>query len=64
LQRTREIGIRMALGSAPEDVFRSVVAQGLRVTGMGLGVGAGASLLLTRFVQSPLFKGCSPPIRG
>jgi predicted permease len=54
-QRTREIGIRMALGSAPQDVFRSVVAQGLRVTGLGLLVGAGASLLLTRFVQSLLF---------
>ena len=55
-QRTREIGIRMALGSAPEDVFRRVVAQGLRVTGLGLMVGAGASLLLTRFVQSLLFN--------
>jgi predicted permease len=54
-QRTREIGIRMAMGSAPEDVFRSVVFQGLRVTGLGLVVGAVASLLLTRLVQSLLF---------
>jgi ABC-type antimicrobial peptide transport system permease subunit len=54
-QRTREIGIRMAMGSAPRDVFRSVVWQGLRVTGLGLVVGAGASLLLTRMVQSLLF---------
>jgi putative ABC transport system permease protein len=54
-QRTREIGIRMAMGSAPRDLFRSVVAQGLRVTGVGLVVGAGASLALTRLVQSLLF---------
>ncbi|MCG6954525.1 MAG: ABC transporter permease [Gemmatimonadetes bacterium] len=55
-QRTREIGIRMAMGSAPEDVFRSVVAQGLRVTALGLVVGVGASLLLTRLVQAQLFE--------
>jgi ABC-type antimicrobial peptide transport system permease subunit len=54
-QRTREIGVRMALGSAPRDVFRSVVAQGLRVTGVGLVVGAVASVLLTRLVRSLLF---------
>ncbi len=54
-QRTREIGIRMAMGSAPRDVFRSVVGQGLRVTGLGLVVGAVASVLLTRLVRSLLF---------
>jgi len=55
-QRTREIGIRMAMGSAPQDVFKSVVAQGLRVTALGLVVGLGASLLLTRLVRSLLFE--------
>jgi len=54
-QRTREIGIRMAMGSAPADVFRSVVGQGLRVTGLGLVVGIASSLLLTRLVRSLLF---------
>ena len=54
-QRTREIGIRMAMGSAPSDVFRSVVGQGLRVTGLGLVVGIGSALLLTRLVRSLLF---------
>jgi predicted permease len=55
-QRTREIGIRMAMGSAPSDVFRSVVGQGLRVTGLGLVVGIGSALLLTRLVRSLLFE--------
>jgi len=55
MQRTREIGIRMALGSAPQDVFRGVVGQGLRVTGVGLVVGAGAAWLLARLIQSLLF---------
>jgi putative ABC transport system permease protein len=54
-QRNREIAIRMAMGSAPEDVFRSVVGQGVRVTGLGLAVGIGAALLLTRLIQSLLF---------
>jgi ABC-type antimicrobial peptide transport system permease subunit len=54
-QRTREIGIRMAMGSAPRDVFRQVVGQGLGVTGVGLLVGAGAAFLLTRLIRSLLF---------
>jgi len=55
-QRRREIGIRMAMGSAPEDVFRSVVKQGMRVTVVGLVVGFGVTLLLTRFIRSVLFE--------
>lgn len=54
-QRRREIGIRMAMGSAPDDVFKSVVGQGMRVTGLGLVVGAVATYFLTRFMQSILF---------
>ncbi len=54
-QRRREIGIRMAMGSAPEDLFRSVVVQGMRVTAVGLVLGMGAALLLTRYVESVLF---------
>jgi predicted permease len=54
-QRRREIGIRMAMGSAPGQVFRTVVGQGLRVTALGLVVGAGAALLLTRLIQTLLF---------
>jgi ABC-type antimicrobial peptide transport system permease subunit len=54
-QRRREIGIRMAMGSAPEDAFRRVVGQGMRVTGLGLAIGVGAALGLTRLMQSLLF---------
>jgi ABC-type antimicrobial peptide transport system permease subunit len=54
-QRTREIGIRMALGSAPTDVFRGVVGQGLGVTAVGLVIGGAAAWFLTRFIQSLLF---------
>lgn len=54
-QRRREIGIRMAMGSAPGQVFRAVVGQGLRVTGLGLLSGAVAAVLLTRLIQTLLF---------
>ncbi len=54
-QRRKEIGIRMAMGSAPEDVFKSVVVQGMRVTAVGLVVGIAVALILTRYIQSVLF---------
>jgi predicted permease len=54
-QRTREIGIRVALGARQGDVFRLVVGQGLRLTLAGLFIGLAISLTLTRFLQSQLF---------
>ncbi|MEQ1856385.1 MAG: ABC transporter permease [Longimicrobiales bacterium] len=54
-QRTREIGIRMALGSAPQDVFKSVVGQGLRVTAIGLLLGGAAAWFLAQLIESLLF---------
>jgi putative ABC transport system permease protein len=54
-QRTREIGIRMAMGSAPTDVFRSVVLHGVRITVIGVALGVGVSLLLTSLIESLLF---------
>ncbi len=54
-QRTREIGLRMALGSAPDAVFRTVVGQGLRMIGGGLVLGAMASWFLSRLIQALLF---------
>ncbi len=54
-QRTREIGIRVALGSTPGGIFKVVVGEGMRVAGIGLAVGLVAALLLTRFMRSLLF---------
>lgn len=54
-QRTREIGIRMALGAKPSDVFRLVLGQGLRLAVVGLSAGLVLSLVLTRFLRSMLF---------
>ncbi len=54
-QRTREIGIRVAMGSTPKQIFGIVVGQGLRVAGVGLVLGVVASLLLTRLMTSILF---------
>ena len=53
-QRTREIGIRMALGAARADVQRLVVGQALRLTLLGSGIGLAAAYALTRFMQSQL----------
>src|SRR5215472_15746397 len=54
-QRTHEIGIRMALGAAKGDIFRTVLEHGLRLTVMGLVAGLAASLFLTRFVRTLLY---------
>jgi len=53
-QRTREIGIRMALGSQQSDVMRLVLSEGMLVILIGLGIGLAGSLALTRFLSSLL----------
>jgi putative ABC transport system permease protein len=54
-QRTREIGIRMAIGARQTDVTRMIMRGGLIVTMTGVGVGLAASLALARFIRSQLF---------
>ena len=54
-QRTREIGIRMALGAQRTDTVRLVLSEGMLVTVIGLIFGLASSLVLTRFLSSLLF---------
>ena len=54
-RRTREIGIRMALGGAPRDVLLLVVGQGMKLAGLGLLLGIAAALATTRFMKELLF---------
>jgi ABC-type antimicrobial peptide transport system permease subunit len=54
-QRTREIGVRMALGARAGEVRRMVVAQGGRVTLVGVVIGVVAAVLLTRVLEGMLF---------
>ena len=55
-QRTREIGIRMAIGARRSDISRMVVRRGLRLTATGLLTGVAASLALTQLLRSQLFN--------
>jgi putative ABC transport system permease protein len=55
-QRTRELGIRMALGAGRNDVVRLVVLQGLRLTITGVIIGLAVSLAVTRLVSTLLFN--------
>jgi hypothetical protein len=52
LQRTRELGIRLALGAAPTGIRRSVVRRGLGVVAVGLVLGLGGALLVARGLAS------------
>jgi ABC-type antimicrobial peptide transport system permease subunit len=54
-QRTREIGIRVALGARRADVLAMIVRRGLVLTAMGLAGGALSALALARFLTSLLF---------
>ena len=55
-QRTQEIGIRMALGAQPGQVRALILKQGLVLSAVGLGVGLGGALLVTRLLASLLFS--------
>jgi putative ABC transport system permease protein len=54
-QRTSEIGVRVTMGAQPQDVFRIIVGEGLRLALVGVGVGLVTALALTRLLRSFLF---------
>ncbi len=54
-QRSREIGVRMALGARPADIARKVLSQGTWLTAVGVGVGVALSTLLARGLGTLLF---------
>jgi predicted permease len=54
-QRTREVGIRVAMGAQPVEVFRLIIAQGLRLATTGIVIGLAASFGLTRLMASQLY---------
>ena len=55
-QRTREIGVRMALGAQPANVLRMVIREGMLLAGAGIAIGIGGALALGRVLQSLLFE--------
>jgi putative ABC transport system permease protein len=62
-QRSRELGVRIALGARQSDVLRLVLRQGMSLALIGIAIGVGAALLLTRLIQSQLFGvGASDPL--
>jgi predicted permease len=54
-RRTREIGIRVALGAQRLDVFKLVITQGMILVGIGVALGLGASVALSRLLSTLLF---------
>ncbi len=56
VQRTHEIGVRMALGASRGDVLRMIVRRGLVLTVAGVGIGVGGALGLARLIQSMLYE--------
>ncbi len=56
IQRTQEIGIRMAIGGTPRDILKLVLRQGMIPLGIGLAVGLAASLAVNRLLQSMLVQ--------
>jgi putative ABC transport system permease protein len=54
-QRTHEIGIRMAVGARPRDVFAMILGHGMKLALIGVGIGLIGAFVLTRFMASMLF---------
>jgi putative ABC transport system permease protein len=54
--RTHEIGVRMALGASARDVFNLIVGRGMKLTVVGVLIGVGGAIALTRLMHSLLFN--------
>jgi putative ABC transport system permease protein len=54
-RRTREIGVRMAIGARPSDVLRMVLGQGVRLVAAAVGLGIGGALATNRLLSQHLF---------
>ncbi|MGE0130010.1 MAG: ABC transporter permease [Blastocatellales bacterium] len=54
-RRTREIGVRMALGAQVPDVMKLIIKQGMLLVGIGAAAGLGAAFLATRLIESLLY---------
>ena len=54
-QRTREIGIRMALGAQTKDVLKLIVRNGMTLTALGIAIGLIGAALVARLITSLLF---------
>jgi ABC-type antimicrobial peptide transport system permease subunit len=55
-QRTREIGVRMALGATGGNVVRLVLGQGLAITAAGMALGLAGAFAATRLLNAMLFR--------
>ena len=55
-QRSREMGIRMALGSSAKQIFQLIVLDGMRITIFGIVIGGVAALIIGRYLKAMLFS--------